>query len=361
VRRTSPLSTSARSTDGRSAFGRILICRTDNIGDVVLTLPLAGYLKQRFPQARIDLLCRAYVAPAMRHSRHLDRVITLEASDDLARLFAEGDYDTVIFAFPDRRLARAAQAARVPNRVGTSHRVYHWFTCNRLARFSRAKSDLHEAQLNFLLLRPLGIDHVPTLAEIPHLYGLAAPQRAAVDALLAPGRRHVILHPKSNGSAREWPLTHFTALARDLGSDPGSDPAMRLFVTGSAAEGVLLAAQAPALLALPNVENLCGRLDLDELLALIGACDGLVACSTGPMHLSAALGRPTLGLFPPIKPMDPGRWAPLGALAEVAVARQPCAGCTDSATCSCMGSITPQDVAARVRAWGGAAARRGVG
>ncbi|RYE71243.1 MAG: glycosyl transferase family 9, partial [Oxalobacteraceae bacterium] len=116
----------------------------------------------------------------------------------------------------------------------------------------------------------------------------------------------------------------------------------------------------PALLALPNVENLCGRLDLDELLALIGACDGLVACSTGPMHLSAALGRPTLGLFPPIKPMDPGRWAPLGALAEVAVARQPCAGCTDSATCSCMGSITPQDVAARVRAWGSAAARRGV-
>jgi ADP-heptose:LPS heptosyltransferase len=49
-----------------------------------------------------------------------------------------------------------------------------------------------------------------------------------------------------------------------------------------------------ALLALPKVENLCGRLDLDELLALIGACDGLVACSTGPMHLSAALGRPTL-------------------------------------------------------------------
>ncbi|GAA0415545.1 hypothetical protein ACFOY5_02580 [Massilia aurea] len=42
------MSTSARPTDGRSAFGRILICRTDNIGDVVLTLPLAGYLKQRF-------------------------------------------------------------------------------------------------------------------------------------------------------------------------------------------------------------------------------------------------------------------------------------------------------------------------
>ena len=44
----------------------ILICRTDNIGDVVLPLPLAGYLKQRFPDARIGFLCRAYAAPAAR-------------------------------------------------------------------------------------------------------------------------------------------------------------------------------------------------------------------------------------------------------------------------------------------------------
>jgi ADP-heptose:LPS heptosyltransferase len=337
------------------AMDRILICRTDNIGDVVLTLPLAGYLKGRFPQARIDLLCRAYVAPAMRHSQHLDNVITVEESGDLAGLFAAGDYDTVIFAFPDRRLARAAKLARVPNRVGTSHRLYHWLTCNRLAHFSRVKSDLHEAQLNFALLRALGIEHIPQLADIPSLYGLATPHRAAVDALLTPGRRHVILHPKSNGSAREWPLGHFTALARELGATPD----MRLFVTGSAAEGTLLAQQAPALLALPNVENLCGKLDLDGLLALIGACDGLVACSTGPMHLSAALGRPTLGLFPPIKPIDPARWGPLGTQAEVLCAPQPCAGCNDTATCTCMQAITPQAVAARVRAWGAPAARRG--
>ena len=331
----------------RTPPDRILICRTDNIGDVVLTLPLAGYLKQRFPQARIDLLCRAYVAPAMRHSRMLDRVIALEEAGELADLFANGGYDTVLFAFPDRRLAKAAKRARIANRVGTSHRLYHWFTCNRLAHFSRVKSNLHEAQLNFLLLRPLGIEHVPQLDQIPGLYGLTAPRRDAVDALLTPGRRHFILHPKSNGSGREWPLTHFTELARQL----AAHAQIQLFVTGSAAEGVLIAQQAPELLALPNVANLCGQLDLDALVALIGACDGLVASSTGPLHLAAALGRPALGLFPPIKPLDPGRWGPLGTRAEVICAAQPCAGCADTATCTCMQAILPEQVAARLLAW----------
>lgn len=332
----------------RFAPERILICRTDNIGDVVLTLPLAGYLKSRFPQAQVDLLCRAYVAPAMRHCRFLDRVIAVEEAGEPESFFKQGGYDTVIFAYPDRRLAKAARRARVPNRVGTSHRVYHWFTCNRLAHFSRVKSDLHEAQLNFALLRPLGIDYLPSLAEIPPLYGLAAPHDPAVDARLAPGKRHVILHPKSNGNGREWPLDHYTALARELAPNPD----IRLFVTGSEAEGRLLAQQAPDLLALPNVSNLCGALSLDGLVALIGACDGLVASGTGPLHLSAALGRPTLGLFPPIKPIDPARWGALGAQATVLVAPQPCAGCLDPAACACMRAITPQAVAAQVRAWG---------
>lgn len=327
---------------------RILICRTDNIGDVVLTLPLAGYLKSVFPQAQVDLLCRAYVAPAMRHCRFLDRVIAVEEAGELEDFFKQGGYDTVIFAYPDRRLAKAARRARVPNRVGTSHRFYHWFTCNRLAHFSRVNSSLHEAQLNFALLRPLGIEYLPRLDEIPALYGLAAPRDPAVDARLAPGRRHVILHPKSNGNGREWPLDHYTALARELAATPD----IHLFVTGSEAEGRLLAQQAPDLLALPNVSNLCGALSLDGLVALIGACDGLVASGTGPLHLSAALGRPTLGLFPPIKPIDPARWGALGAQAAVLVAPQPCAGCADPAVCSCMRAITPQTVAAQVRAWG---------
>ena len=324
----------------------ILICRTDNIGDVVLTLPLAGYLKQRFPEARIGFLCRAYAAPMVRHCKALDYVVESEQLKDTAAELAKSDIDTIIFAKPDKALAAAAKKAGIKNRVGTSHRWFHWLTCNRLAHFSRVKSDLHEAQLNFALLKPLGIAYIPALEEIPALYQLAAPPFER-EPKLEPTQLNIAIHPKSNGNGREWPLAHYIELAKLLQQYEN----VRLWVTGSEREGKLIADQAPELLAQPNVGNTCGMFTLDELGAFIHACDGLIASGTGPMHLSAALGTRTLGLFPPIRPIDPGRWGTLGSKAQVLVKPTGCGSCTVPAECACMRNITPNDVADVVLAW----------
>jgi ADP-heptose:LPS heptosyltransferase len=326
-------------------ISHVLICRTDNIGDVVLTLPLAGYLKRLNPKLRIGFLCRGYAAGIVRYCQAIDYVLELEQLGDAADMLARLAPDTILFAKPDRRLAAAAKKAGIRNRVGTSHRWFHWLYCNRLAHFSRVKSNLHEAQLNFKLLAPLGETVVPALAEIPPLYRLVAPPYSGQPAL-APDRFNLVIHPKSNGNGREWPIAHYTALADALRQSE-----VQLWVTGSAAEGEWIAQQAPDLLAMPNVSNVCGRFTLAELTCFINAADGLIASGTGPLHLSAALGKPTLGLFPPIRPIDPGRWGALGAQAEVLCQPQPCGACDDPATCQCMIAITPQSVAAVVERW----------
>ena len=326
---------------------RILICRTDNIGDVVLTLPLAGYIKQRWPGATVDFVCRRYAAPVVAQCVHIDQVLSFDDDDDPARLFASHAWDIVIFAFPNRRLAKAARRAGVPERVGTSHRLFHWLTCNRLAHFNRSRSSLHEAQLNFELLRPLGIDYAPTLAQIPPLYGLTAPQLAAADSLRAQAAFNVILHPKSNGNGREWPLAHYEALARQLQAVPD----VAIWITGSAAEGAIVQREAPALLEMPHVRHLYGTVDLAGLTAMIGAADGLIASGTGPLHMAAALGRPALGLFPPIQPIDIARWGALGARAQSLAASERCATCTGNASCTCMAAIGVDAVAAIVLGW----------
>ncbi|WP_288377934.1 glycosyltransferase family 9 protein [uncultured Massilia sp.] len=328
------------------ALSRILIVRTDNIGDVVLTLPLAGYLKELIPGVQVDLVCRAYAAPVVRCCRHVDRVLALEELD-IDRLFRDHDYDTVIFAFPHRAIGRAARRAHVANRVGSSHRLHHWISCNRLAHFSRARSPLHEAQLNFALLKAIGIEHQPELPELCALYGLDAPRTAGVDGMFDPARFNLILHPKSNGNGREWPLARYAELAALLRDDPD----VAIWVTGSRAEGELLAREGQALLASPNVHNLCGRLDLTGLVALIGMADGLVASGTGPLHVSAALGQPTLGLFPPIKPIDIARWGALGRNAVSLSAEQACETCTDAQHCRCMEAIQAGQVAGVIAEW----------
>jgi len=325
---------------------RILICRTDNIGDVVLTLPLAGYLKQRFPGVAVDMLCRAYAAPVARCSRFIDDALALE-EQDIDRLFEDGRYETVIFAFPHRALGRAARRAGVPNRAGSSHRLHHWWTCNRLAHFSRARSSLHEAQLNFALLKPLGIDHIPALAEIAPLYGLQAPRSPEIAALFRAAPFNLVLHPKSNGNGREWPLERYTELAARLAADPG----IAIWITGSRAEGELLARDARALLDSPNVHNLCGRHDLGGLVSLIGMADGLIASGTGPLHIAAALGRNTLGLFPPVQPIDIARWGALGANATSLSGAQRCDTCTGAQACTCMAAIGAAQVADTVFQW----------
>jgi ADP-heptose:LPS heptosyltransferase/O-antigen ligase len=332
---------------------RILITRTDNIGDVVLTLPLAGYLKQVYPKAEIVFLCRRYAAAVVAQCRHVDQVLTLEElGDDLVDGLRLTGCDTVLFAFPRRHLAKAARRAGIPRRIGSTRRIYHWFSCNRLVNVtSKEATPLHESQLSFKLLLPLGINYVPPLEEMWRLYGLDTPRHPDADAILAGPGFKLVLHPKSNGNGREWPLEHYTTLAGMLGAVEG----VRVLVTGSSAEGELLAQQAAPLLALPNVENLCGKLDLAGFTALVANCDGLIASGTGPLHLAAALGRPVVGLFPPLRPIDPTRWAAVGPFARNLVTTQPCGHCADPARCTCMLAIRPEQVFDIVLGWRAAA------
>ncbi|UOQ98796.1 glycosyltransferase family 9 protein [Hymenobacter sp. 5317J-9] len=331
--------------------------RTDAIGDVVLTLPVAGQLKQLFPGCRVVLIGRTYTAPVaaacpwVDDFLNLDELVKLSEPEQVVALQRQAAA-AIIHVFPNKLLARLAQKANIPVRIGTRNRWRHWLTCNRLVALSRRHSPLHEAQLNLQLLQPLGFIGPSPLPEVAKLVRLQAtePLAPALQQLLQqrhPGQLNVILHPRSRGSAREWGLDNFGQLAQLL-----HRAGHRVFITGTAAEGQELAdwlQQNAAFLA----ADLTGQLGLSQFLAFIAAADGLVAGSTGPLHLAAALGRHALGLYPPIRPMHPGRWGPLGPHAGFMVFDKPnCQDCrAQPAACTCIRAIEPAAVAAQVAAW----------
>jgi ADP-heptose:LPS heptosyltransferase len=298
---------------------RILVSRTDRIGDVVLTLPLCALLRSQLG-ADVVALGRAYTQPLLEASPHVDEVLDWDTVSD-ADPAAQRDFlraaraDAILHVFPRPDIARAALAARIPLRIGTSHRWFHWLTCNALEHFSRKRSALHEAQLNVRLAQRLLGSAIPPLAKLAPLTAIAprVPLPQSVATTLRDDRFRLVLHPGSSGSAREWPLAQWKALAGSL------DPArVQLLVTGSAAEGAVLRDWIAGLSA--EVVDLTGQLDLAELIALLARVDGLIAASTGPLHVAAAVGIHALGLFAATPPIHPGRWAPLGPRAEVLVA-----------------------------------------
>ena len=338
-------------TPAPGAGPRVLVSRTDRIGDVVLTLPLCGLLRETLG-ATVVFLGRPYTRPVLEAADAVDEVFDWDdrapAADQRA-LVAGARADVVLHAFPRPAVAGAAWRAGVPLRVGTSRRWYHWFTCNRLEPLARRDSSWHEAQLNVRLARSLlpRVDQSP--AELA-AYGRLTPRASvpnALQPLLAGDRFTLVVHPRSAGSAREWPLDAWGAFIAALPAER-----FRVLVTGSADEGRAIAGWTAALPA--HAHDVTGRLSLAELVAVLAAAGGVVAASTGPLHVAAAAGARTLGLFPPVRPIHPGRWAPLGPRAEVLVAPEPCehhAGRARDAPCACMRAITPAAVRERVERW----------
>jgi len=317
-----------------------IISRADAIGDVVLTLPVAGVLRELYPDARILFLGNNYTKDVINACQHVDEFLNwdelnkLDAEAQAGALTATGA-DTIIHVLPRKDIAELAKKAGIPTRIGTTNRAYHWYTCNKLVRLSRKNSPYHEAQLNLRLLTVLGAKRMYALSEIPAYYGLTklAPLPAEIAALIDPVKFNLILHPKSRGNGREWGIDNFIRLANALPADR-----FKLFVTGTPAEREALM---PLFQQSPAVTDMVGKLSLPEFLSFICHADGLLASGTGPLHVAAALGIHALGLFPPLRPIHPERWAPLGEKAMVFCLEEACKGCPGAQDCACMRNISP--------------------
>lgn len=290
---------------------KIVISRTDSIGDVILTLPLAGILKKKYPKATIVFLGNTYTKPIIECSEHVDEVwewavMTRWDYNDQLKWLKEQNVDTFIHVFPRKEIARLAKRANIENRIGTAHRSFHLISCNHLLNFTRKRSDLHEAQLNTKLLSPFGIKKEYSLKELTSFLGFSKiPELPArLGDLIDSSKKTVVLHPKSQGSAVEWGVNNFMSLATQLDSNNYT-----IFITGTEKEAEYFREKIPKQ---QNIVDLSGQLTLHELIAFIAASDFLVAASTGPLHIAGIAGIKAIGLFQEKKPIHSGRWQPLG-------------------------------------------------
>lgn len=315
----------------------IIISRTDSIGDVVLTLPVATVLKKYFPDTKIAFMGKAYTKPVIEACTSVD--LFIDVTDFMTKeinIFGEKPA-AIVHVLPVAEIARRAQKLKIPVRIGTTNRIYHWFTCNKLVKLSRKKSPLHEAQLNIKLLEPLGITEDFSLDEIGNSFALnnIKPLSARFDELIDNDKYNLILHPKSQGNGREWGLENFIILVNLLQPDK-----FKIFISGVEKERALLAPIFNE--AGDKVTDITGLMNLSEFMSFIAACDGLIASGTGPIHLASALGKDAFGIYPPIKPIDPGRWAPLGPKAHVFVLDKLCNDCKgNKMKCHCIHEVNP--------------------
>lgn len=327
-------------------LNRIAISRTDNIGDVVLALPVAGWIKRYYPKAEVFFIGRDYTRSIIESSvyvdRFIDRIDLIDGTLELKSL----NIDAIVFIFPDKELGFLAKKAEIPMRIGSFRKLHHLLSCTNWVNFTRRNSSLHESQLNFKLLKPLGIPTAVSKGEIPSLYGMKkiAALPARLSPLLNEDKFNLIIHPKSHGHGKEWPAHKYYELCQKLPPEK-----FNIIFTGTEKEKSFIEEHFNDLIqSTSNISNGAGLMNLNEFISFISMADGLLASGTGPLHVAAALGKLSVGFFPPMPPVYSQRWENLGEHA-FHFEKEFCPqnySCRKIKGCQCVESIEVDDVAA---------------
>ncbi len=332
---------------------RIIISKVNQLGDVICTLPLASAIKQLEPSVTIIFLSREYTRALIEHYQDVDEFADWEAMNaegeaNAIKQMAALNADIIIHVMANKpcdKICRVAYKAKIPIRIGSANRLYTLRYCNRFVMIRRSQSRLHETQLDMMFMSALGGKKLYSQAEIIQLRHFRHfPRTAPIIKLLDNDKFNLILHPKTRGEHTEWLPEQFSQLIQMLPIEK-----FNIFVTGNAVEGEKV--RAAMLDPHPHVHNLCGKISLDELLDFIYHADGLVCGSTGPVHIAAAFGIYTLGLYAPIRPFDAGRWGPVGPKAQSLFIDKDCNACAIVGRCQCVTQITPLQVAAVIQRW----------
>lgn len=287
---------------------KILLIRTDRIGDVILTLPMIDTLKYNYPDANIDFLVNKRVIELVQDYPNINKVHAIEKDSlkDILKVCRENKYDLAVLVRPIFSIALAVFFARIKYRLGTGYRWYS-FLFNIKHMGHRKYSVKHELEYNLDLLDELGCKRIENIipglkVEDSHLDKVKVKLRErGVDFL----KDIIIFHPGTLGSAKIWRVENFVKLVDLLSNDKSCD--FNLFVTGTKGDDVILN---KVVSAVGNKVFVIKDLNLKEFSALCKIAKMVVSNSTGPIHIAAAVGTFCVGFYSPVKAENAVRWAP---------------------------------------------------
>jgi heptosyltransferase-3 len=271
---------------------RILFIGPTRIGDAVLSSGLLNYLIRNFPDARFTVACGVAAAPLFEAAPRVERVIAMTKLPHAGHWW---------------RLWREVAGHRWSLVVDLRRSVISWTVLCARRAMAPASSTAQGEHAVVSFARTLGVSDNPPM---PRLW-TSEEQRAAAAELIPSGTPVLALGPTANWRGKTWRAENFVALAERLTADGGGYaplPGARIAVFG--AEGERDDA-APVVAAVPPERriDLVGAIDLPTVAACLELCSLYIGNDSGLMHMAAASGIPTLGLFGPSRPE---RYAPWG-------------------------------------------------
>jgi len=292
---------------------KILIVRTDRLGDVVLSTPVIKNLRLSFPKSHIAFICRPYTKDALCGNPYLNEVIIYDKYDKHKSMFStikfafslrKKKFDWIIILHPTNRVHLIAFLSGIPQRVGWDKKL--GFLLNVKIPHRKQEGKKHELEYTLDVLRKIDIPIKDKSTYFP-INDLAIKRVVTLlrDKGIEADRKVLVIHPSASCPSKRWAQDKFSEL---IGLLSGKVNYPIVIITAKGEEIF-----AKEVVEKNQVIDLRGKLSIGELGALLKRAVLFISNDSGPVHIAASLDIPVISIFGRKNPgLSPLRWAPIG-------------------------------------------------
>jgi ADP-heptose:LPS heptosyltransferase len=292
---------------------RIIISRTDKIGDLVLSIPSFFMVRKMYPNAEITVLVRKYNYEIVKNLPYIDRVIKIDdfRRAELTEKIKYFKADVFVALYNDEFVMELAKASKAKVKIGPLSKIKSFFTYNRGVWQKRSKSIKNEAEYNLDLVKKIDPKRYEEVFEINTELFYEENHRVGVEKFLEENKIEkpiLVINPFMGGSAKNITDDQYIELMKCIRTKIkdiniiischiSEEERGQKLIDGVNEEKVYLYANGG---------------DLLNLAALIDKSDVYFGGSTGPTHIAGSLKKKIVALYPNKKTQSPTRWGIFG-------------------------------------------------
>ncbi len=336
----------------KKQFGKILVIRTDRIGDVLLSTPVFANLRKSFPNAHLAAMVTPYAKEIVEGNPNIDEVIIYDpkskhkgwlSSIRFARDLRKKKFDVALVLHPTNRAHIVSFISGIKDRIGYDRKFA--FLLTKRAAHLKQKGEKHERDYALDLLKELGVEPEKSMPFMPirkesedwalnlmNSFGLDPKQE-----------KIVAIHAGASCISKRWPVESFANVAQRLINEKKAKVVLVGANTDMELSGRLI-----KLIDSDSAVDLVGKTSVSRLASLLKRCKLFISNDSGPVHIASSVGTPVISIFGRNQPgLGPKRWGPLGKQDKFVHKNAGCLVCL-AHNCNkgflCLKAITTQEI-----------------
>lgn len=292
---------------------RIIVSRTDKIGDLILSIPSFFMIKKMYPHAELVVLVRKYNYEIVKNLPYVDRILKIDdfTQGELLEKISYFKADMFIALYNDKFVSQLAKASKAPIKIGPLSKLCSFFTFNKGVWQKRSKSIKNEAEYNLDLIKKADIKRYDEVFEINTRLYIGEENKKAADTFFSTYNivdRTLVVNPFIGGSAKNIKDEEYASLIRRFRDDNPDKTVIIVCHISEEERGNKLVED----IGREKVYLYANGGDLLNIAAIIQRGNVYLGASTGPTHIAGALQKRVVGIYPAKATQSTTRWGIFG-------------------------------------------------